>query len=160
VNAVPVEPPPPPCTITTELVGDGNPHQNGLHKQVSEPILCSAVAGCSVSELTSYTIGYTVSGGIAQWISAGFSVEESFTTGNSYTCPGAAGDTVCVWVNLAHTAYTVQDFRAGQCPNPGPQPPVVIKSPNANNAGGEYYCVNGAQYCRNNGDEYWDDSSA
>ncbi len=150
--------PPPACTVSTILVGNGNPHQNGLHKQVSEPIQCSSDAGCSVSHLTSYTIGYSASATIAQWIGGGFSVSESFTTGNTYTCNGNPGDTVCVWVNLAHTAYTVQNFNSGECtPDPGPGTPFVLKSPNKNNAGGDYYCVIGSG-CGTNGQSYWDNS--
>jgi hypothetical protein len=122
--------------------------------------MCASDSSCSVSQLTTYTVGYTESATLAQWIGGGFSVSESFTTGNTYSCNGNAGDTVCVWVNLAHTAYQVRNYYAGQCPNNhGYGPDITLQSPNNNNAGGEYYCVTGSG-CGTNGQQYWDTTGA
>ena len=146
---------------TTDLSGDGNPHQNAWDSQLSETITCGPTAGCSVgsSKSKSHTVTYSVSSKIGEWISGGFSVSQSWTTGNSYTCNGAAGDTVCIWYSTMHTAYTVHDslrtvgsFGCNSDPIIGPD--VILKSPNNNNAGGGYYCVVGT--CRNRGDNYWE----
>ncbi|KAK7415579.1 hypothetical protein QQZ08_012295 [Neonectria magnoliae] len=115
-------------------------------------------AGCEQSE--SYTIGFSVSGDITSWLSGGFDPQKFWETGNSYTCYGAVGDTVCVWYNMAHTAYTVRSIVTQQQPCSNSvetvSDPVVIKSPNSNNRGGGYYCAIGT--CRAEGDAYWDDN--
>jgi len=83
---------------STFMVGNGNPHQNFYDKQISETINCGAAPGCSVghSVSKSYNIGFSSSATIDAWLSGGFSVGKSWTTGNSYTCNGGRGDTVCV----------------------------------------------------------------
>ncbi|KAL4893757.1 hypothetical protein BDV59DRAFT_207539 [Aspergillus ambiguus] len=135
----------------TRRVGDGNPHQNYWHKQLSS---------CSVGALQSksYTIGWTASATAAQWITGGFAVQASWTTGLNYGCTGHAYETVCLWYNTAHTAYTVQSGLYNQCtgfsPNNGGN--FVMFSPNQNNKGGGYYCVVGT--CRSQGQNYWDKS--
>ncbi|MCJ1230185.1 hypothetical protein MMC12_006857 [Toensbergia leucococca] len=135
----------------TSLVSDGNPHFNGLQKQVSELLSCGT-EGCQVTQLTSYTIGWSISIGTKfDFIDIGGDVEKSWTTGDSYTCNGGPGDTICVWVNLQHTAYTVWTDWCYTDPNP-----YVVKAPHKDNWGGKYYCVVGT--CRNNGDEYWNDN--
>lgn len=144
---------PPQCFVTTTLVGDGDPSQTYLHMQVSDNLQCASHEGCSVSHLTSHTVGYTVSAGIAEWISGGFSVEESVTTGNTYTCDGNPNDEICVWATIPHTAYTVHDINE-HCG--GPQDSRILKSPNTDwDTPTGYYCVVGT--CRSEGQMYWDD---
>ena len=70
-----------------------------------------------------------------------------------HLCDGDPGDTVCVWYNMAYTAYTVQNGYQGDCLDVQVDP-YVMWSPNTNNAGGGYYCVVGT--CRNINAEYWD----
>ncbi|KAF5675860.1 hypothetical protein FCIRC_7232 [Fusarium circinatum] len=142
----------------TVLVGAGDPHQNYFHKQLSENINCASAASCSVgqSDSTSYTIGWTagVSSPEGGWISGGFSVSESWTTGNSYTCNAGKGETVCIWYNIAHTAYTVQEWTKNTCTEGSGGTPFVMFSPNENNKGDGYYCVIGT--CRSKGEGDWD----
>ncbi|KAF5975483.1 hypothetical protein FCOIX_7669 [Fusarium coicis] len=142
----------------TTLVGDGDPHQNYFHKQLSENINCANAASCSVGQTdsTSYTIGWTAGASSpgGGWISGGFSVSESWTTGNSYTCNAGKGETVCIWYNIAHTAYTVQEYTKNTCTEGKGGTPYVMYSPNENNKGGGYYCVIGT--CRSKGEGYWD----
>ncbi|KAF9761351.1 hypothetical protein IL306_003848 [Fusarium sp. DS 682] len=142
----------------TRLVGNGDPHQNYFHKQLSENINCGNAQSCSVgkTDSESFTIGFTVSAGgpAATWISGGFGVSESWTTGNSYTCNGGPGETICIWYNIAHTAYTVQDVTTNPCTGSKESSPYVMFSPNENNSGGGYYCVVGT--CRSKGEGYWD----
>lgn len=45
----------------------------------------------------SVTVGLTMTVDPTEWLSGGFSVQESWRTGNSYTCSGGADSTVCVW---------------------------------------------------------------
>ena len=113
-NAIPIDN----STITrrqavgtiTELEGNGNPHQNYLHQQISEIITCDQDAGCSAGESITESFSVSWSFGIGkkvtEWISGGFSVQESWSTGNNYVCQGAASDTVCIWYNTAHTAVS------------------------------------------------------
>ena len=140
-----------------KLVGDGDPHTDYLHKQVSDPLSCgqggSSSDGCSVSYLKSYTIGWSVNvGGTVSWLSGGFSVQESVTTGNSYTCNAASGETVCVWANIPHIAYTVEKGvdDVDICDNQ-PDGPLVMESPTGDVG---YYCVYG-DACQVNGFQYW-----
>lgn len=85
-EATPVQPS---CQTDTILVGDGDPHQNYFEIQVTSPIDCGAGgAGCSVTKLNTHTVTWTASASvnIGPWISGGFSVSESITTGESRTC--------------------------------------------------------------------------
>jgi len=80
------------------MVGDGNPHQNFYDKQISENINCGAAPSCTAghSVSKSYNIGFSTSATLDAWLSGGFAVGKSWTTGNSYSCTGGRGDTVCV----------------------------------------------------------------
>jgi hypothetical protein len=87
----------------------------------------------------------------------GFDVSVSWTTGNNYGCDAGKGNTVCVWYNTAHTAYTVENGMLNDCTGfQSTGGSLIMFSPNSNNAGCGYYCVSGAQYCRNQGAAYWD----
>ena len=145
----------------TKLSGNGNPHQNAWDSQLSETISCGSAAGCSVgnTDSKSYTVGFTATAKLNEWISGGFSVSQTWTTGNTYTCNGASGDTVCIWYNTMHTAYTVYNELTMAGPwgcDQGPvnSPDFILRSPNTNNAGGGYYCVVGT--CRSQGEAYWE----
>lgn len=165
---------------STVAVGDGDPHQNYYHLQISvsgsvlnsvinsqtnflqEVINCGSAASCSVGyvQSESFTIGFSTSATIYEWLSLGFDVSKSWTTGNTYTCTGEEGDDVCIWYNTAHTAVTVRNYvsQLAPCGNPVTivSDPVIVKSPNSDNRGGGYYCVIGT--CRAKGDNYWDNT--
>ena len=145
----------------TKLQGKGDPHQNAWDAQLSETITCTGTAGCSVgvSNSQAWTVGFTATARINEWISGGFSVSKSWTTANTYTCNGAPGETVCLWYNTMHTAYTVYNIYemvgTPGCNNfPVTGPNFILRSPNTNNAGGGYYCVVGT--CRTQGQAYWE----
>ncbi|KAG7007337.1 hypothetical protein G7Y79_00010g028380 [Physcia stellaris] len=146
------------CSPEVTLVGDGNPHQNYFHQQLSENIDCSGDAQpCSVgeSDSQSFTVGWSITTGpddLEGWISGGFDVSETWTTGNTYNCGVAPGQVGCIWYKTAHTAYTVHRVAPDFCGIPSS--PSVIRGPNTNNAGGGYYCVIGT--CRSKGEGYWD----
>lgn len=48
-----------------------------------------------------YTIGFSVSAEIISWITGGFDVSESESTGSHQDCYAEDGDTVCEWYNMA-----------------------------------------------------------
>ncbi|PYH66916.1 uncharacterized protein BO88DRAFT_445315 [Aspergillus vadensis CBS 113365] len=144
----------------TRKVGDGDPHQNYWRKQLSENLDCGDADHCTVgaSQSKSYTIGWTATADASQWISGGFAVQASWTTGLDYQCTASSHQTVCIWYNTAHTAYTVQNGPYNLCTgfNPNNGAGFVMFSPNQNNKGGGYYCVIGT--CRSQGQYYWDKS--
>lgn len=134
---------------------DGNPSDEWLHKQVTETLDCGGGgSGCSVSRLTSHTIGWTATGGgNVPWASLGFSWSESTTTGASYTCTADPGQAVCVWARVKHLAldmetelkdYDTCDLQPGEYRATAPTGDV------------DYYCVHGSA-CRSDGDQYWCD---
>ncbi|KAK4177839.1 hypothetical protein QBC36DRAFT_210847 [Triangularia setosa] len=144
------------------LVGDGNPHQNYFHVQMTSIVNCGD-GGCEMAYETSNTQTFTwsASASIAGWISGGFAVEKSHSVAEAITCIGdpAHDQHVCVWQKIAHTAYTVQNYIVYPCSKhekPDGEP-FVVWSPNANNVGSEYYCVRNT--CRaGKGDNWWDKS--
>ncbi|GAQ40516.1 hypothetical protein AtubIFM55763_001444 [Aspergillus tubingensis] len=144
----------------TRKVGDGDPHQNYWRKQLSENLDCGNADHCTVgaTQSKSYTIGWTATADASQWISGGFAVQASWTTGLDYQCTASSHQTVCIWYNTAHTAYTVQNGLYNVCTgfNPNNGAGFVMFSPNQNNKGGGYYCVIGT--CRSQGQNYWDKS--
>jgi len=80
-------------------------------------------------------------------------------TGVDYTCRGEKDETICVWRLVGQTAYTVQNADLNQCTGSKDDgSPYVMWSPNSNNVGSRYYCVHGAQSCRNQGDRWLDTS--
>ncbi len=83
---------------------------------------------------------------------------ESTSTGQTYTCNGNPGNTICIWKNIAHTAYTVNNYAGTTCAPLQKSEAIVVKSPNLNNAGGDFWC--GVDICGTQGDQYWDDSRA
>lgn len=118
---------------------------------------CGAASTCTVghSNIEAYSYGWSASVTPFEWITGGFSVSKTISNGNDYTCGGEAGETICVWYNVAHTAYTAQN--GAYSPNTGsfsPKgDPLIIFSPNTNNKGGGFYCVVGT--CRSLGEGYW-----
>ncbi|KAH7122131.1 hypothetical protein B0J13DRAFT_648348 [Dactylonectria estremocensis] len=147
---------------TTVLVGDGNPHQNYLHKQISETINCGGAATCNAgyTETQSFAIGFSYTLKLEDWAQFGFSVTQSWTTGNMYNCGGTTGEDVCIWYNTAHTAITVrnENYITAGCGIAQAlySEDIILKSPNEQNRGGGYYCF--VDPCRAKGDGYWDNS--
>jgi hypothetical protein len=167
----------------TYRVGDGDPHQNPMNVQLS--VSSTLKVGCpthqSFSVLTgshfaivaaalwtgtcwvghgeskSFSVSWSASANVFQWISAGFAVEQTAETGNDYNCEGQANEVVCVWKNQAQTAYTVQNGDYNRCSGTTDRGGrYVMWSPNAGGRGSYYYCVHGEQYCRNQGDRWLD----
>ncbi|PWY78986.1 hypothetical protein BO83DRAFT_461263 [Aspergillus eucalypticola CBS 122712] len=132
----------------TRKVGDGDPHQNYWRKQLSENLDCVGADHCNVgaSQSNSYAIGWTATADASQWISGGFAVQASWTTGLDYQCTASSHQTVCIWYNTSHAAYTVQNGLYNVCTrfNPNNGAAFVIFSPNQNNK------------CQ--GQNYWDKS--
>ncbi|KAG5747388.1 hypothetical protein H9Q70_009931 [Fusarium xylarioides] len=141
-----------------ELVGDGNPRQHYLHKQLSEPIVCGPSPGCSVgrTDSESFTISGTINPGRDKWWgSFGFSVTKAWTTGNSYTCNGNQNETVCIWYKTAQTTFVVKEHKKAPGESQWTESIHDVSAPNKNNKGGNYYCVIG-HGCKAKGDSWWD----
>lgn len=132
---------------------------NGMayqHFQVTENIHCGK-AGCSVSKLNEHTFGVeasiSIEGGYKEaGGSLGAGVVDEWTSGQQYQCNGDGDDTICVWVKVAYEKFEVAAHGA-TCDSGGP---YEVKAPRKDNAGGEYYCVTGAKYCRSIESHYWE----
>ncbi|KAK4451073.1 hypothetical protein QBC34DRAFT_437048 [Podospora aff. communis PSN243] len=150
-------------SLSTERVGNGNPHQNPKHIQLSIPFNCTTPGGdgrpCVLehSQQTSYSIGWEASISGAGWITGGFSVQKEVSTGTTAGCTGIKGDYFAVWKKVGQTAYTVRQKRTPNCGLPvtyGPN--YIIWSPNSGEANSNFYCVYGFNYVRNKGDRWLD----
>lgn len=75
------------------------------HRQ--DNLHCSDVE-CKIGqeEYESTTVGFSVTASLTAWLSAGFSVSQTWETGNSQECGGKAGDEICIWQKIAHTAVS------------------------------------------------------
>ncbi|KAF4626835.1 hypothetical protein G7Y89_g11321 [Cudoniella acicularis] len=140
------------CQVNCKVqnVGDGNMHIDWQYTQVTEPLACNGES-CNVGYTETYTTQWSINAGVnVGFFTGGFAVSESFAQGDTNTCDGVAGDTVCVWRSVAYAAYTVQ---------PDPSQPIcnwngniVMRAPLTDNPG-QFYCVKNA--CRNINDNYW-----
>jgi hypothetical protein len=143
----------------TVPVGNGDPHQNPLNIQLSLPHHCSnQKLGCTIGYQQQQTFGisWSASASIAGWISGGFAVEKSTSTGMYAECHGTEGDVSAVWMSVGQTAYTVQDRHQRNCGGTWYGATRIIWSPNQNNKNSYYYCVTGKQYVRSVGDRWLD----
>ncbi|KAL9563719.1 hypothetical protein ACKAV7_012108 [Fusarium commune] len=146
------------CERSPSLDGSGWPHQRYFFRQVSEVVQCGKNQSCSVGSDKGHTKAFGFTSTVStKFSSYGFSVTDSYTVGSSYTCTGSAGDKICVWYMVAHTAYTVRNpigaYPWKGCDKHGMQ--FIMAAPNQNNDGGSFLCkVN--EECRSMHDEYWD----
>ncbi|KAK7427755.1 hypothetical protein QQZ08_005693 [Neonectria magnoliae] len=147
----------------TELIGDGDPHQDYLHKQIGPTQQCAQRGTCfvGVGEEVSITVSAELGtgGGPTGWITGGFSVSRTKSSSTERGCYGEAGDSVCQWTKTHHTAYTVHTTKYEQSRSCGNRVdeesgPYVIRSPNENSMAIEWYCV--LNTCRGPDDRYWE----
>ncbi|KAK3938466.1 hypothetical protein QBC46DRAFT_440464 [Diplogelasinospora grovesii] len=146
-------------TDTTFMIGDGDPHQNFFHQQVSQNMNCAAADRCSIEtgKDTSFSIGWWASADALSWLSGGFSVEQTWEVTESWKCDGQRDQTVCVWCSNGYTSYRVRnEWKNVDCGDSYLGDPFIMYSPNTDNPGGGNYCVIGDQYCRSQGAGYWD----
>lgn len=132
---------------------------NRIHHPPKESLDCGN-GECSIGqiEVHSMTIRFTAGAKLSRWITAGFRVEQSTTTGSIKECRAGAYDWVAAWVKVGRTSYRVRNGLFNSCTGTKPQGDVfTITSPNANNNGGNPYCVRGKRYVRRLGDS-WDEA--
>lgn len=144
VTGSPIDCGDPIVTHNAQLVGDGDPHQNFIWKQVSATTDCTDNPAGSAAITESTTVGWSAGGTfVSDFISAGFDVSESTTTGttNAFGCKKSDTDTysgsLCVFERIQTTAYTVNQRTctesgcgSGTCsPYTGN---VVLVAPNSN----------------------------
>lgn len=104
------------------------------------------------SRSLSWSIGFGGNGG--EFTTAGFDVSESYTTGNTYTCTAAAGQTVCVTALVGYTDYTAQErVSSGECTYVHSDP-YVIYAPNKYDQ--QYYRCHHDSNCHSLDWEKWD----
>lgn len=126
----------------TQRVGDGNPHQNFVYKQVSGTTDCTdnPGGGASINNGQSVTWSASISGTVG-FITGGFDVAVSTSTGytNSFGCLTTGGGShkgsLCVFERIQLTAFTAnaRNCQVGTChPNKCDpwSPNVVIYAPN------------------------------
>ncbi|KFY33804.1 hypothetical protein V494_07306 [Pseudogymnoascus sp. VKM F-4513 (FW-928)] len=149
---------PPDCSWRSDvvLIGNGDPHQNYRHTQLTIPIDCGHAKGCGCgeSDAISYSINYTVGGAFFGWVNGGFSVTKTISTGRVYSCAGGPGQTICMMKKTAHTAYSVRERQRSRCDPTQYGDKYILVSPNANDRGSGFYCIVGS--CKNQGD-FWMD---
>ncbi|ORX34142.1 hypothetical protein BD324DRAFT_636833 [Kockovaella imperatae] len=142
------------ASTSNPVAGDGNPHQNYYHEQISDTVTCAS-GDCSVSVSDTVTLSYHSDVSLNNWISGGFDVAQSFSMGSDYACNAGANDEVCVWISFGTTAYTVGSRdTCGNIYDVG-----VLQSPNKNGQGSTFYCVTGKD-CRTKGQGYWEGGCA
>ncbi|KAF2867077.1 hypothetical protein BDV95DRAFT_610960 [Massariosphaeria phaeospora] len=160
VTAIPGEPPN--CGIgmvrETNMVGDGAPKKWTFWKQLSDPVHCNE-GTCHVSHQsqTSFTVGFSASGQVNRWISAGFNVESTFSTGTSEECDGERNEVVCVWSFKHYYTYSVKNIEYPMDPRCGrltEGPTVRMDSPLAGTKGRGYGCYRGND-CKDLGETAW-----
>ncbi|KAF4556474.1 Hypothetical protein D9617_1g083520 [Elsinoe fawcettii] len=143
--------------VTQERVGDGDPHQNFYHIQLTRDLTCEPTLSCNIgrTEAEGMSVGFSFNiapDAALGWIDGGFSVEKSWEVGETQTCDGGPGDNVCLWQRVQHTAYTVRDKYTSPCGTVGYGKPYVIRSPNKEQRGS--YCVR--NHCQVKGYGYWE----
>lgn len=143
------------------LDGNGNPHQNTRHTQISRTGTCGS-GDCTISLTSGKSETYAWTWGLnppGYWINGGFSVSSSETESEEFTCTGKAGETICIWSEIETTAYTVTNHEEGHFSTCGPVVDTsIIWSPNECFNTPKYYCVVGT--CRNKNDLYYDTADA
>ena len=134
-----------------------NKGQAYQHTQVTDTIVCGS-ATCSASQLEEHTFGVEIGAGIDADSVGGLSasVVNEWTSGTEYQCQGAPGQTVCTWVKTAYTVFELGYENTAFPEDADCGSDSEAKFPNADNAGGDYYCVVGAQYCRSKDSAYWE----
>lgn len=92
----------------------------------------------------SYSIGWQASA-VVPWLSGGFAVQQSWTTGTSYECSGTKWEIICMKYKTAMTAYTINKGSYWACNGATIWDPaqIIMWSPNQHNKGGSYYCMKG-----------------
>jgi hypothetical protein len=125
------------------------------------PISCNGgVCSATVSSTISYTIGFQVSVPINSWISAGFSVSESYSTGTGNGCEAdsAKGQRkVCIWEYRGHKTYSVKNLNYPMDPRCGGKVEsgeLRLTSPLSNNQVRGYWCGFNDD-CHDQGHEEW-----
>ncbi|KAL6693451.1 hypothetical protein J3F84DRAFT_396359 [Trichoderma pleuroticola] len=136
---------------------DGSPTQSMQFIQLSENIFCGAASECSAGreDATSYTIGFSVAGALTRWASVGFAVEQSRSTGNTYSCTGQRNERVCIRYMMAYTIYNVFNSMRNRCRSISRGNRARITSPNANNKRGGYICGVGTAQCNYKNYRWW-----
>lgn len=100
--------------VETEKIGDGNPHQNFVFKQISGVTDCTNNPSGSVAIANGLIVSWSASVGFtSSFITGGFDVSESVSTSstNTFGCATSAGShtgDLCVFERIQVTAFTAR----------------------------------------------------
>ncbi len=125
------------------------------HKQVTDTQHCGEAAECTVGKATSYTFGWGVNAGVnTPFISAGLSVQESWTNEETHGCTEEEGESTCLWYRVKYLEY---ELKASACNSVQDPPNQKMWAPaSGNEKDASYYCMTG-NYCLHNGETFWHD---
>ncbi|XTI85243.1 hypothetical protein V2W45_235079 [Cenococcum geophilum] len=142
----------------TKSVDDGNNKKWTYWKQISYNLHCrggTCTVGFQQSE--SFTITFGATAKINEWISASLSVARTTSTGNSYSCNGKDGETVCIWVGTHHWEYSAKNTWKPADPRCGPgseSSNIRMWSPLEGGKGVHYWCGHNSE-CHDKGSDEW-----
>ncbi|KAH7377709.1 hypothetical protein BKA66DRAFT_550948 [Pyrenochaeta sp. MPI-SDFR-AT-0127] len=100
--------------LDTELVGDGAPLKWTYWAQISLPTYCNG-GQCSAGVDSSKSMEFSFSADVHvnRWISGGFGVSKSYSTGvtnQCYSLPDKGHKKACIWSFKGHQTYTVKNI--------------------------------------------------
>lgn len=151
-----------PCIKRVEPVGDGNPHSSCRWTQMTSNLDCEG-GTCSISHFKERTLGWELGFDANVKVpkgpsfgTAGFGVQESYTTGDTFTCDGGRHEKICVTSLVDYVDYTVRErVSSGWCGPPFASlhpDPYVIYAPSGE---GNFRCHHN-EHCHELGWERWD----
>ncbi|KAF2210115.1 hypothetical protein CERZMDRAFT_99807 [Cercospora zeae-maydis SCOH1-5] len=95
--------------------GTGGPFGDTTLRTDLGTLNCGCGGGCEKSKMESETIAIGFEAGGGEWITGGFSVTKEYPTGETDTCYGEDGETLCIWQRVHHTACTVEETESNRC---------------------------------------------
>ncbi|KAF5247053.1 hypothetical protein FAUST_905 [Fusarium austroamericanum] len=137
-----------------------NPRKWRRHQQLTPSLDCMSAATCTTSVISSRTITHSASVGAAKFISAGYSVGISQTSGFSLSCTANRNQRVCVKHWSRYQQYDVRR-KAVLCGRTLTDERYNIRAPlKDQQRHSTHYCATGTNNCRSDGWLHWEDMGA
>ncbi|EKJ77011.1 hypothetical protein FPSE_02886 [Fusarium pseudograminearum CS3096] len=137
-----------------------NPRKWRRHQQLTPSLDCRSAATCTTSVISSRTITHSASVGAAKFISAGYSVGISQTSGFSLSCTANRNQRVCVKHWPRYQQYDVRR-QAVLCGRTLTDERYNIRAPlKDQQRHSTHYCATGTNNCRSDGWLHWEDMGA
>ncbi|RGP70199.1 hypothetical protein FSPOR_4099 [Fusarium sporotrichioides] len=136
-----------------------NPRKKRRHQQLTPSVDCRSAATCTTSVMSSRTITHSASVGAAKFISAGYSVHISQTSGFSLSCTANRDQRVCVKHWSRYQQYDVRR-KAVLCGRTLTDERYNIRAPLKDQQRHSiHYCATGTNNCHD-GWLHWEDMGA